>query len=129
MTTGSRSLGKIVATVLGQLRFKEMSKQHLLIAYNPSVKPHGQFIAKRRIKEAKSHATTRVLYGSGTRCASDSFESRATAIWRVYNDYVRIEMLRPSSEDVAIDADLEDDLGELLADSSASDSGDDDADD
>ena len=99
MVTGTRRTTGValVRRVLGVTRFKEMSAKHLRIAFDPKTKPFGQFVGIVRIARTGCAATTRTLYGSGTRCTAGTDEARGTSIWRVYNIYIRPELLAHES--------------------------------
>ena len=99
MVTGARRTTGValVRRVLGVTRFKEMSAKHLRIAFDPKTKPFGQYVGIVRIARTGCAATTRTLYGSGTRCTAGTDEARGTTIWRVYNTYVRPELLAQES--------------------------------
>ena len=99
MVTGARQITGValVQRVLGVKRFKEMSAKHLRIAFDPKTKPFGQVVGIVRIARTGCAATTRTLYGSGTRCTAGTDEARGTSIWRVYNVYIRPELLAHES--------------------------------
>ena len=99
MGTGARrtTATVLVRRVLGDARFKEMSARRIRIVFDPAGKPFGQFVGTVRIARTGCAATTRTLYGSGTRCTAGTDEARGTSIWRVYNNYVRPELLAQES--------------------------------
>ena len=99
MVTGTRRTTGValVRRVLGDERFKEMSARHIRIVFDPAAKPFGQFVGIVRIARTGCAATTRTLYGSGTRRTAGTDEARGTSIWRVYNVYIRTELLAHES--------------------------------
>ena len=126
MLTGTRSGSHLVAAVLGKERFAEMSRQHIVIAFNKSTPPCGEFMAYFRVHRTGQPPTTRALYGSRTRCHDTTVVAKKNAIWRVYNTYVRYELVVSESAGAfAEDAEDMDDVGDAMSCSTETDSADD----
>ena len=118
MTVGSRtSTTNTVKTVLGIARFKEMSDCNVRIVYDGSVKPFGQYVARRyHHSGVGARVIFTTLYGSGTRVRQDTADAQGDAIWRVYNDYVRVELAARSFDGgVVVSSDSDDEVGFAFA--------------
>ena len=107
----------MVKTVLGIARFKEMSDCNVRIVYDGSVKPFGQYVGRQyHHSGVGERPTVRTLYGSGTRRRQDTTDAHKEAIWRVYNDYVRVELVARSfafegNGGVVVASDSDDEVG------------------
>ena len=58
------------------------------------------------------------MYGSGTRVRQDTADAQGDAIWRVYNDYVRVELAVRSFDGgvgVVVSSDSNDEVGSAFA--------------
>ena len=118
MTVGSRtSTTNTVKTVLGIARFKEMSDCNVRIVYDGSVKPFGQYVGRRyHHSGVGARVAFTTLYGSGTRVRQDTADAQGDAIWRVYNDYVRVELAARSFDGgVVVSSDSDDEVGFAFA--------------